>query len=136
MKSNFFVFDTNILLSAMFNDASTPAAALKKARGKGILLISEDVATEYIRVFSRAKFDKYVPEHMRFEFLENIISNALNVLTENNITDCRDPKDNKFLDLAITGKAGCIVSGDDDLLSLNPFRGVTILNPIDFLHNY
>jgi uncharacterized protein len=44
---------------------------------------------------------------------------------------CRDPKDEKFLELA--ANADCIVSGDKDLLVLNPFRGTLILTPREFL---
>ena len=51
-------------------------------------------------------------------------------------TDCRDAKDNKFLELAVSGKADCIVSGDADLLVLNPFRGIPILTPREFLTRY
>ena len=46
---------------------------------------------------------------------------------------CRDPKDDKILELAISGNADCIVTGDDDLLVLNPFREVAIVTPADFL---
>jgi hypothetical protein len=49
------------------------------------------------------------------------------------LTECRDPKDNKFLELAVSGKATCIVSGDSDLLVLNPFRGVAIMTPPEFV---
>ncbi len=61
MRSDLFVFDTNVLLSALFNDSSTPAQALKKARARGVLVVSDEVAAEYVRVFSRSKFDKYLP---------------------------------------------------------------------------
>ncbi|WP_347566266.1 putative toxin-antitoxin system toxin component, PIN family [Scytonema sp. UIC 10036] len=43
------------------------------------------------------------------------------------IEEWRDPKDNKYLELAVSGQAECIVTGDDDLLVLNPFRGIEIL---------
>jgi len=52
------------------------------------------------------------------------------------ITDCRDPKDNKFLELAVTANASCIITGDDDLLVLHPFRNIPILNASDFLNNF
>ena len=51
------------------------------------------------------------------------------------INECRDPKDNKYLELAVSGKAECIVTGDDDLLVLNPFRGIEILTVQEFLAN-
>jgi len=52
------------------------------------------------------------------------------------INDCRDPKDNKFLDLAISANASCIITGDKDLLMLNPFRGIPIINAVDFINNF
>ena len=47
---------------------------------------------------------------------------------------CRDPKDNQFLELAVNGQADFIVTGDEDLLVLHPFRAIPILTPRDFLH--
>ena len=49
------------------------------------------------------------------------------------INDCRDPNDNKFLELAVCGNADVLVTGDDDLLVLNPFRRIAIVKPRDFL---
>ncbi len=49
------------------------------------------------------------------------------------ITACRDAKDDKFLELALSGRASCNVSGDADLLALSPFRGIPILTPREFL---
>jgi len=46
---------------------------------------------------------------------------------------CRDPKDNKFLELAVAGEATHIVTGDSDLLVLNPFRDIAVLTPSEFL---
>ena len=48
---------------------------------------------------------------------------------------CRDPKDDKFLELAVSGSATHIVSGDQDLLDLHPFRGISIVSPRRFLHD-
>jgi len=136
MKNNFFVFDTNILISALFDDSSIPAKALKKARANGVIVVSDEVAAEYVQVFSRAKFDKYVPVSYRFAFIENIISNALPVIIEAAVTLCRDPRDNKFLSLAVTSNAACIVSGDADLLILHPFQDISIVKPADFLNYF
>jgi uncharacterized protein len=47
--------------------------------------------------------------------------------------DRRDPKDDMYLALAVSGSATCIVSGDSDLLELNPFRGIPIINARAFL---
>ncbi len=133
MKNSFFVFDTNILISALFDGSGIPALALKKARTNGTLLVSDEVAAEYIQVFSRKKFDKYVPQDIRFAFIENIITNALPVIISSYIIVCRDPQDDKFLSLAVSANAGCIISGDNDLLILDPFHDIPILKPADFL---
>jgi putative PIN family toxin of toxin-antitoxin system len=129
----FFVFDTNILLSAVFNENSTPGIALKKARTIGVLLVSEEIIAEYITVFSREKFNKWLSLKTRIDFIENIISHALPIQVTDNIIACRDPKDDKYLSLAKASQADCIVSGDQDLLILNPFENIPILNAADFL---
>jgi len=49
------------------------------------------------------------------------------------LQDCRDLKDNKFLELAVTGNADVIVTGDKDLLVLHPYRDILILNSVSFL---
>lgn len=51
------------------------------------------------------------------------------------ITACRDPTDDKFLELAVNGHAGVIVSGDADLLVLSPFRGIVVVPPAVFVRN-
>ncbi len=51
MKNDLFVFDTNVLISALFNDSGTPGMALKKARSRGVLVVSDEVAAEYVSVF-------------------------------------------------------------------------------------
>ncbi len=47
-----------------------------------------------------------------------------------------DPKDNKFLELALAGNATCIITGDKDLLVLNPFRNIQIISPKEFLEQF
>lgn len=129
----FFVFDTNILLSAVFNEHSTPGAALKKARTFGTLLVSDEIISEYLIVFSREKFNKWLSLKTRINFIENIITNALPIQILEKVVACRDSKDDKYLSLAKTAQADCIVSGDQDLLVLNPFEGIPILSAADFL---
>ena len=51
------------------------------------------------------------------------------------IAACRDPKDDKFLELAVNGHADVLITGDADLLALNPFRRVPIITPADFVQD-
>jgi putative PIN family toxin of toxin-antitoxin system len=67
----------------------------------------------------------------------NLVATKLRIFSPTEIiTDCRDPKDNKFLELAVEANASCIVTGDKDLLVLDPFRGIPILTAADFLKKF
>ncbi len=133
MTTDFWVFDTNTLLSALLNENSPPGQALKKARSNSTLLVSAEIAHEYFEVFSRSKFDRYISLETRLGFIENIITNALPIQVNEHIAVCRDPKDDKYLSLAVAANASAIITGDADLLVLHPFRGIPILNAVGFL---
>lgn len=134
--NKFFIFDTNTLLSALFDETSVPAMALKKARLYNVLLISEHIKKEYREVFFRSKFDKYISVSTRIEFIENIIAHSFPVNITEEVLECRDSKDDKWLSLAASAKADCIITGDKDLLILHPFRNIPILNAADFLKSF
>ena len=128
-----YVFDTNTLVSAVLLEHSVPSRALHRALKLGQVLLSPETLEELAEVLQREKFNRYVKPSERDEFLEALIDRAGWVEPLEEIHACRDPKDDKFLELAIGGRADCIVSGDDDLLVLNPFRGVEIQPPSTFL---
>ena len=127
-----FVFDTNVIVSAALLAGSITRQAFDKALD-GRILISVAVLLELAEVFSRKKFNKYLLEEERMRFLVALLKEAELVEITQVVTDCRDVKDNKFLELAVSGNADYIVSGDEDLLVLNPFRGIAILTPREFL---
>lgn len=112
---------------------SKPRQAFDKAKRAGILLVSDEVIEELNDVLRRDEFEKYVTEALRVEFLTALLRDAELVQITENVKVCRDPRDDKFLSLAISGNANCIVSGDKDLLVLNPFHGIPILPPAQFL---
>ena len=70
------------------------------------------------------------------EFIVKLIESAELVVITESIDICRDPKDNKFLELAVSGEADFIISGDRDLLVLNPFRSIEIITANDFLTRF
>jgi len=84
-------------------------------------------------VLQRKGFEKYITEEERMEFLSAFVRDGVWVEIVERVVACRDPKDDKFLELAVNGKAICIVSGDEDLLVLHPFRGIAIVSPRQFL---
>lgn len=135
--SDIFVFDTNSLISAALVSTSVSRKALDKAIALGELAISKETFDEVIEVLFRKKFDKYFPdENERWTLIKNLELNATLFLPDIIITACRDPKDNKFLELAVFAKSSCIISGDNDLLVLHPFRKIAILNAVDFINTF
>jgi uncharacterized protein len=132
----YFVVDTNLIVSTMLFSQSLPAQALAHILKIGKLLQSNETASELTTVVGRSKFNKYVPLEKRLFFLNDLLAHAQFVVVTSEITVCRDPKDNKFLDLAVDGLATCIVSGDQDLLVLHPFEKISILTASDFLATY
>jgi putative PIN family toxin of toxin-antitoxin system len=128
-----YIFDTNVIVSALLLKNSVARQAFDRALGQGKLLISQATIEELYNVLRRTDFDKYVHEDERLEFLVVLVHDATMVDITETVSECRDSKDNKFLELAINGNATCIISGDDDLLILHPFRGIPILTPREFL---
>ena len=135
--SDIFIFDTNSLVSAALISTSVSRKALNKAIATGELAISKATFEELIEVIFRKKFDKYFPdENERWAVVKNIELNATLFLPDIFVTDCRDPRDNKFLELAVFANATCLISGDKDLIVLYPFRKISILNAVDFINNF
>ena len=131
MKSKHrFVFDANVLVSALLFKKSKPRQAFDKAIDSGDVLLSISVLSE---VLNRRKFDKYLLEQERKAFLADLMREAELIEITDEINACRDPKDDKYLELSVSGKAKYIITGDKDLLVLNPFRSVKILTPQQFL---
>jgi uncharacterized protein len=128
-----FVFDTNVLISASLLPSSKPRRALDLAIKQGKLLLSYPVLAELCEVLSRERFRRYIDEEDIRTFVAVLTREAEWVDVDMRITACRDPKDDKFLELAVSGRGTCIVSGDSDLLVLSPFQGILIMTPQTFL---
>ncbi len=135
--TNTFVFDTNCLVSASILPKSLLRQAFDKAIRLGSIASSQKVFDEYTQVLFRRKFDKYfIPNEERLVII-NLLATKLRFFSPTEIIEeCRDPKDNKFLELAISANASCIITGYEDLLVLHPFRTIPILNAADFLNNF
>jgi len=127
------VIDTGVAVSAVLLPRSVPRQAFDAAAARGRLLVSEATVAELDEVLRRPKFNRYLPEDKRLEFLAALVREAEPVAVTEEITACRDPKDDKFLELAVSGKASHIITGEGDLLALHPFRGVAIVTPQTFL---
>jgi putative PIN family toxin of toxin-antitoxin system len=128
-----FVIDTNVIISALLFRSSVARQSFDKALNNGYLLQSFETIGELDNVLRREKFNKYVTETERLQFLGELVAQAKLIQIVETTTACRDPKDDKFLELAISGKANFIISGDQDLQVLHPFRDIPILSPTAFL---
>ena len=127
------VLDTNIIVSAILSKTGKARQALDKAQDISQVLMSTSVLVELETVLLRPKFDKYISQLERRFFLTNFLKTVKFIAETEVVTVCRDPQDDKILNLALSGRAEYIVSGDRDLLVLNPFRGVQIIKIDTFL---
>lgn len=127
------VIDTNTIVSYLINGNSVPGRAYIKAASKGLLLVSTESLLELKDVLSRPKFSKYFRKTNPISFYKTYEEVVKFIDILHPIRACRDPKDDKFLELAFNGMADLIVTGDKDLLTLNPFEGIRIVSPAEYL---
>jgi putative PIN family toxin of toxin-antitoxin system len=127
------VFDTNVLVSALLFKTSKSRLAYEKALLNHQIISSLECYKELVEVLSRPKFSKYFSEIDKSIFLINYFHSTQFVKVNIVVEVCRDPKDNKFLALAFEHSSDFIVSGDNDLLILNPYKNIPILTPNGFL---
>lgn len=122
MSSKRFVVDCNVLISAALSKASVSRQGLNLVIQTGTLLFSQATLTELELVLSRPKFSRYITPFERQLFIFQLIQTAEMVTIDCQIQACSDPKDDMYLELAVSGHATLILTGDRDLLTLNPYR--------------
>jgi len=127
------VVDTNVLVSALLRFPSIPGQAVSKVLDSGVLLVSDATMAELAEVLARPRLDRYVSREDRKQFLRQLARTAEFVPIISVVRECRDPRDDKFLEVALNGKADLILTGDADLLALHPWRGIAILSPAEYL---
>jgi putative PIN family toxin of toxin-antitoxin system len=125
--------DTNVLISALLAASSVPGQAMTKAENSGQLLASEATMAEIDEVLRRPKFSRFLSVETRLEYLKRYRDAVRLILVSYPIHVCRDPRDDKFLEVAVHGKADLILTGDTDLLALDSFQRVRIVTPREFL---
>jgi len=128
------VVDTNVLVSGLLRWSSIPGQTLAKVLDSGILLVSDATMSELADVLARPRLDPFVSSDDRKQFLLEVGCTAEFVPIVQLVGECRDPNDDKFLEVALNGRADVIVTGDRDLLAMHPWRGVKIFSPGDFLN--
>lgn len=127
------VLDTNVAVSAALFFPSVPQQVVDYIVENGIFLLSEATLYELGDVILRPRFDRHASRERRRDFLNTLLLASEQVEITHRIAICRDPTDDKFLELALSGSASHIITGDNDLLALHPFRGIAIIPPALFL---
>jgi uncharacterized protein len=127
------VLDANVIVSSVLSAQGNARQAFDLAIATGIVLMSNDTFAELSEVLLRSKFDRYSNRAKREAFLDELLGLVEFVEIVEQIDECRDPKDNKYLELAVSGDADSIVTGDEDLLVLHPFRQIPIVRIQTFL---
>jgi len=131
-----FIFDTNVLISAFLFKQSIPRQALDLANSIGTIVRSEDTLEELWNVLIRPKFDRFLSLSDRITLLRAFEQISQSCTVTIPVVLCRDPKDDKFLSLALSAQADCITSGDQDLLVLSGTFLLPILSPSQFCDKY
>lgn len=129
------VIDTNVWISRLLTRHSTAARAVDMAIATCELLMSDDALAELDNVLARPKFDRYVSQEDRKRFVQLAGGLATRIVPVVSLQACRDPADDKLLELALSGMAHALVTGDEDLLAMHPFREVAIVRPAAFLQS-
>jgi len=127
------VIDTGVLVSAAIRPESVPSLALEKALLQFEVCATDETLGELETVLMRSKFDRYVRAELRQAFVEGLRQRSTQIAVDQIVTDCLDPKDNKFLALALAADAELIVASDSHLTNMHPWRGVPIMPPAAFL---
>jgi len=127
------ILDTNVLISALMSPLSTSRQAVVAAFRDFQPIWSRETWDELEEVSGRRKFARWYSEEERLSFLVMLAQSLRMETVTEHISDCADPKDNKFLELAVSTNTKVIVSGDVDLLQMHPYQGIAIIPPRLFL---
>jgi len=135
------VLDTSTLVSAALRIGSVQYQTLLEALGAWDVCASGETLAELEQVLEREKFDGYLDKASRREFVALIRRNVHLFAVQNAELmavdpPCRDSRDNLFLALALAAEADVMVSSDEDLLVLHPWRGIPVVTPAEFLSRF
>jgi len=127
------VVDTNVFVSVLIRPGEAFAAFVDYLDQHATVLYSTETLTELVDVMRRKKFAAYTTPEEVADFVAWLAATGELVIVNEVLPIARDPKDDKFLALAKTGRANYLVSGDKDLRVLGQIDGIPILSPADFL---
>ncbi len=121
------------MVSAALKVRSLPAQVIASLETRNRVALSQPVFSEIEGVLSRPKFSRLIAVRERIRILNALTIVATWYEPSQIVRDCRDIRDNIYLELALAAQADAIISGDEDLLVLDPWRGIPVLSPAAFL---
>lgn len=127
------VVDASTLVGAAIGRGSVPDRAVRHAFAADQVAVSEATMAELLDVLMRPRLARFINPELRDDVLSLLDTYGVFVVPVQRVTDCRDPKDDKYLELTLAVGADTIISSDQDLLVLHPWRGVRILRPAEYL---
>ena len=130
------VFDTSTLISAALFPGSIPSQALGFALEHFEVCVSQAMLDELLASLRKPKHERYASLPAREAFFERFLLATRSVTIHTHVHECRDPTDDKVLDLAVAAQTKILVASDADLTSMHPWRGVEILPPRQFLEDF
>ena len=131
------VLDSNLVVSAFLNPEGMASAALQVAVEHFDVAASSATLAELADVLKRDKFDRYALKADRIARLEAYAQTVLVFNVRLEVTDCKDPKDNKFLALCLAAGAKALVTGDKkDLLVMHPYQNTAMLGVRAFVDGF
>lgn len=127
------VIDTNVLISASYFGGK-PQQAIQTIKEQAIdFFTSKEIQNEYKEVFMRMNQKGFHPNKEAQNILNYTIRSSITIETIKSHIQCRDPKDNKFIDCALSANADFIITGDNDLLVLKQIESTKIVTVDEFL---
>ena len=133
---NPIVLDTSVLISSALFPGSIPDQAVICAFEAFDVVVSTAMLDELRTSLKKRRHIKYASVAARMSYADAFEAQALKLAVTTSIVACRDPKDDKVLELAVTAGVPIIISGDKDLLTMNPFRSIEIMSPRQFLEEF
>ncbi len=127
------VVDTNVLISGLLKGRTTRPIINAILNNELLLVTSIDILDELMFTLRKPRINSLIPESDIVNLFNLIKKRARFVIPKIKLSVCRDSKDNKFLECAVEAEIKLIISGDNDLLCLSPFKEIEISRPQDFL---
>ncbi len=127
------IIDTNIFISMIWGSQKAQQLFDKIISGDIIFLTSDQHLDEIKEVLNRSKFSNLITKAEVDELIFLLRFYSEIIVSEQDIKDCRDPKDNMILEIAIYGNADFIITGDKDLLVLNPYKRCHVVTLSEFM---